>query len=133
MADNIFSERTTPLAVMVRPTKLTVSETETFSIDDDSILGIQGQVVPDMIEMLFGGFVIQESIVDYLNFSFDTLNNFIVIMGIGVSSSKVTLRHLQAHVLPPFCNEGCERLTPIVQGNRVEAIYKIKYRLFGVG
>ena len=50
----------------------------------------------------------------------------------GVSSSKLALRHLQTHVSPPLCDEGCERLTLTVQRNRVEAIYSIKYRLFGV-
>ena len=90
-------------------------------MDDDSILGTQGQVVLDMIEMLFDGFVIQESIVDSPNFLFDAFGNFIVTAGLGVSSSKVALRHSQAHVLPPF------------HENRVEAIYNVKYRLFGVG
>ena len=40
-------------------------------MDDNSILGTQGQVVPDMIEMLFDGVIIKESIVNYLNFLFD--------------------------------------------------------------
>ena len=67
-------------------------------MDYDSILVIQGQVVPDMMEMLFSGFIIQESIVDYLNLSFDTFDNFIIMTSIGFCSSKVALRHLQAHV-----------------------------------
>ena len=92
---------------------------------DDSTLGTQGQVVPDMIEMLLIGFVIQESIVDYLNLLFDAFNNFIIMMGIGVSSSKVALRHSQAHVLHPLCNEGCERLACTVLWNRVHAIYSV--------
>ena len=79
-------------------------------MDDDSILGTQSQVVPDMIEMLFEGFILQESIADHLSVSSNTFYNFMT-MGTGVSSSKVALRHLQAHVLPPLCNEGYERLT----------------------
>ena len=79
-------------------------------MDDDSILGTQSQIVPDMKEMLFDGVVVQKSIIDYLYLAFDAFDNFIIMTEIGVSSSKVALTHLQAHVLPPLCNKGCERL-----------------------
>ena len=80
-------------------------------MDDDSILGTQGQIVLDMIEMLFDGVVLQESVVNYICLSFNAFDNFIIIMGISVSSSKITLRHSKVHLLPTLCNRSCERLS----------------------
>ena len=52
IADNILSEGMKPSAVIVRLTKSTVS-LQNWSIDDDSILGVQSQIVPDVLNFVF--------------------------------------------------------------------------------
>ena len=75
----------TQTAVMVRPAKSSVfAKMEIFSIDDGSILGAQSQIVPDMIEMLFDGVIIQERVVHFLYFVFNVFDHFTIAMGTGL-------------------------------------------------
>ncbi len=67
--DRVFAEGVITVGVMVTPAKSTVSlkKSEFLSIDDNTTVCTECQIIPHMMESLLNGVVVQEHIIN--NFS----------------------------------------------------------------